>query len=555
MLMPGKKLLLSGLTGLLLAGCATFDDVSGTLERSRASAEDAVAQQNQMRTSGAVVRMRGAKLAGNEVPVKSASPLPGSFSRPFAYLSAHQPLQAILGEIGRRTGIATAVQPVESGNGTPGAAAAVNPAGTPNFSAGPDAPIAVDWNGDLKGLLDYLATTTRMYWKYEDGRIYFFRTETRTFHVFLPAGKRTVKSTISLTGGSSNNAGCSGGGGGSGGGSGGSNGNGGSSIGGSVDVASSIEIDAYNAIVKSVQKIVSSAEGQSPAGGGVAQGGTAGGTVTDSQNVVANAELGIITVTGTPAVLDRVASYMRSVNDRFAQNVMIGVKVYNLTVNKSVNAGVSLQAAYRNVTDRLGASVSGTPNLAPLNSATPGTLVIDAVAGPWTGSQLLVQAMEQLGNVQFVTSGQVIAANGQPSPLQVATEFSYVSERTPPTVTLGNVVPGSVTSTVRSVGFTANFLPLILGDNRIMLQYQINLSSLLSLDTFGAGDNAIQLPRVATQSLQQQAFLKDGQSIVLLGFEQERAQQDKAGGVTGLSKTAGSDRNLMVIVMEVYSGK
>lgn len=550
MSMPSKKLFLAGLCSVLLAGCVSFDEVSKTISDSRASAEGAVAQQNQMRKSGAVVRMGSAKLAGNEVQVKAAPQLPQTFNRPFAYLSAHQPLSAILGEVGRRTGMATAIQPADKTGNSAGASAAATP-GMPNFSGGVDVPIAVDWNGDLKGLLDYLATNARMYWKYEDGRIYFFKSETRSFHVFLPAGKRAVKSSISLTGTGSGNSGGGGGSGGNGGsGSGGSGGGG--TVGGTVDVASSMEIDAYDAIVKSVQAIVSAAEGTQPASGGAAP---AGGATIGSKNVVANPSLGLITVTATPEILDRVASYVRSVNDRFAQNVMIGVKVYNLTVNKGVNAGVSLQAAYRSLTDRLGVTLAGTPNMMPLNSAIPGTLVIDAVSGNWTGSQLLLQAMEQIGNVQYVTSGQVIAANGQPSPLQVATEFSYVSERTPATITLGSVIPGKVTSTIRSVGFTANFLPLILGDNRIMLQYQINLSSLISLDTFGVGDNAIQIPKVATQSLQQQAFLKDGQSIVLLGFEQERAQLDKATGLTGISKNAGSDRNLMVIVMEVYSGK
>jgi type IVB pilus formation R64 PilN family outer membrane protein len=527
MLMPSKKFILIGLAGLLLTGCVSFDEITKTISDSRTSAEGAMVRQNQMRKSGAVVRMSGAKLAGDEVQVKSASQLPPAFSRPFSYLSAHQPLSAILGEIGRRTGVVTAMQPSDSTTATVGTATVATAPGMPNFSGGPDVPIAVDWNGDLKGLLDYLATTTRMFWKYEDGRIYFFKTETRSFHVFLPAGKRTVRSSISLAGSGSSS----------------------SSSTGTVDVASNMEIDAYDAIIKSVQAIVSTAEGLQPTA-------TSGGTTAGSKNVVVNPALGLITVTATPAILDRVASYVRSVNERFPQNVMIGVKVYNLTLNKGVNAGVSLRAAYQNVANNLGVTLTGAPNMTPLNGGTAGSLVVDALVGTnWTGSQLLLQAMEQIGNVQYVTSGQVIAANGQPSPLQVATEFNYVSSRTPPVITSTMFTPGTVTSTTRSVGFTANFLPLILGDNRIMLQYQINLSSLISLDTFGTGDGAIQIPKVATQSLQQQAFLKDGQSIVLLGFEQERAQADKVSGMSGISRNAGADRNLMVIVMEVYSGK
>lgn len=534
MLMLSKKLILVGMAGLLLASCASYDEeVAKTISKSNASAESAMAQQNTMRRSGAVVRMSGAKLAGDEVMVKNTSQLPPAFTRSFSYLSAHQPLSAILGEISRRTGVPAAMQPSATVSVAAAAAAALSPAavpGQPNFSGGPDTPIAVDWNGDLKGLLDYLASTTRMFWKYEDGRIYFFKTETRSFHVYLPAGKRTVNSSIALAGAGSGSAG---------------------SNPGTVNVASNMEIDAYDSIIHSVLAIVATAEG--------GQSATAAGAASSSKNVVSNPSLGLITVTGTPATLDRVASYVRSVNERFAQNVMIGVKIYNLTVNKGVNAGVSLTAVYNNLVSKLGVTLTGTPNMAPaapMSGATPGSLVIDALVGSkWTGSQLLMQAMEQIGNVQYVTSGQVIAANGQPSPLQVATEYSYISSRTAPVITSTIFTPGTVTTSVRSVGFTGNFLPLILGDNRIMLQYQINLSSLLSLDSVGSGDNAIQIPKVASQSLQQQAFLKDGQSIVLLGFEQEGAQLVKANGMTGISRNAGSDRNLMVIVMEVYSGK
>lgn len=560
MSMPSKTWLLLVLAGLMLAGCASLEEISKKISDSQTQADEALARQSQMRKSGAVVRMSGAKLAGEEISVKRTGQLPAVFSRPFSYLSAHQPLSAILGEIGRRVGVGTAIQPPDqnaagtsAASGQPASTATATTTGLPNFSGGQDTPIAVDWNGDLKGLLDYLATTTRMFWKFEDGRIYFFRTETRTFHVFLPGGKRTVKSTISLTG--SNNSSSSGSSSGSSSSS-SSSGSTGSSEGGTVDVSSNIDIDAYEAIIKSVQAIVSTSEGMQNTGtpGAPAAAGQTGSTAS-SRSVVANPSLGIVTVTATPAILDRVASYIKSINERFAQNVMIGVKIYNLTVKKDINAGASLTLAYRDVAKKMGVTLTGAPNLAAANGATAGTLVVDKLTGSqWSGSQLILQALEQLGDVQYVTSGQVIAANGQPSPLQVATEFTYLASRsTSQTVNVGStttLTPGS-----RTVGFTANFLPLILGDNRIMLQYQINLSALLSLDTFGNGNDTIQIPKVSTQSLQQQAFVKDGQSIVLLGFEQERSTADKSFGLTGLSRNGGSERNLMVIVMEVFSGK
>ena len=174
--------------------------------------------------------------------------------------------------------------------------------------------------------------------------------------------------------------------------------------------------------------------------------------------------------------------------------------------------------------------------------------------GAFGGSQVILQALEQVGDVSFLTSGQVVAANGQPSPLQVANEFTYLaSSSTVSNATTGNIT--TLTPATKTVGFTANFLPMILGDNRIMLQYQINLSSLLSLNNVSSGGSSIQTPNIATQSLQQQAFVRDGQSIVLFGYEQERAASNWARFFPGISKDSNSDRTVMVIIMEVYGGK
>ena len=118
MSMPSKKLILVGLAAVLLAGCATFAEISKKIADSNVRADEALAQQSQMRRTGAVVRMPGAKLAGDEVMVKQSGQLPPLFSRPFSYLSAHQPLSAVLGEIGRRTGVGTAIQPAETGGAT-----------------------------------------------------------------------------------------------------------------------------------------------------------------------------------------------------------------------------------------------------------------------------------------------------------------------------------------------------------------------------------------------------------------------------------------------------
>lgn len=501
---------------LSMTACASLNQTSESIDNAEDDVKLANAQLATMRNSGAVVRYDHAKIGGTEIAVTKSDRLPEIFSRPFSFLTVNKRFPALLSEIGRRTGLKLVVQP--------GLDASSDTAQT-NASANN---LSLEWQGDLRGLMDYIAATKDASWKFEDGKVVFFKTETRIFNVYLPAGKRAVSASISLSG-----AGGTGGGAGGGGATGGGD--------GTVSVSSNTEIDAYEAIAKSVELIV--ADGAAAAGAGTAA----------TTSVVPNPTLGTITVTATPALLARVESYIDATNLRFAQNVLINVKVFNLTFNRGVSAGAQADLIYNNIASKYNVRLTTPTNIQP-SSGTPGSIVVSDIGTRFAGSGAIIEALEQVGKVSFVTSGQVVAANGQPSPLQVANDITYVSGST--TTQTANVGATTTRETdTLTVGFTANFLPLILGDNRIMLQYQLNLSSLLALDQIGEADSLIQIPSIAKQTLQQQAFVRDGEAIVLFGYEQERNAKNAQRFFPGISRSADTDRTMMVIVMEVYGGK
>lgn len=515
--------LLSGCTGML-------QSVRDGIDRSNSEFAAAAATFQAKRTSGAVVRHAMAKIAGDEIEVAHQEDLPPIFSSKFNYLLAStQPLTDVLEDISRKTGIATIVR--DQG---------VMRTGQPAASVSP-----ISWSGTLRGLLDQVAQRTSMYWKYEHDHIELLLLETRTYNIYLPTGKRSIAASIALSGvsgsGNSTSSGST---------SAGNSSSSGGSSSGNVSVSSTMDIDAYEAIRQSVATIV---DGRASTGT-AASTSVSATTAAATGSVIVNSTLGLLTVTTSPPIHDRIAQYVRSLNERFAQNVMINVKVYNVTARRGANAGTSLSLAYENLARNYGIGITGTPNLSP-SSGTPGTIVIDALPGTrFSGTSLLMQALEQVGDVSLRTSGQVIAANGQPTPLQIANDVTYLASSTTTTVANAGTTT-TLTPATRTIGFTANFLPLIIGDNRILLQYQINLSSLLGMNQVISNGSMIQTPNVATQSLQQQAYVKDGQTIALFGFEQERSTLDTSSGITGVSRNADSERNMMVIVLEVFSGK
>jgi hypothetical protein len=424
----------------------------------------------------------------------------------------------------------------------------------------------MDYEGSVQGLLDAVAAQNNLSWRFngQSASVEFYRFETKAFSVSVPSGQKNINASISLTGvgeGASatssssavgNSSAASG------------------ALAGNVSVNQATSVNPWGSIMQGVRQILS--EGNSGLNSmstsqnsvGVTQvGNLAPGNALSNPSLtnalsgagaaqaVANPELGLITVTARPQTLVRVQQYLRSINDRFAKNVLIDVKIYSFSLDEQKSLGFGLNMLYTKLNQMNASVVSPQPLQAGVD--TPGVLTLGAPtgSGAWSGSTFVAQALSQLGRVSLLKQAQVLAVNGQPSPVQVANEISFIaSSATTLSPNAGSIT--TQTTGTKVVGFTANFLPLILGDGRILLSYQIQISSLASALTPNA--QGIQTPNVASQSLQQQAFVEDGQSIVLFGYDEERNAQAQALSVGGVSRSSSKNRDMVVMVLQINTG-
>jgi hypothetical protein len=442
-------------------------------------------------------------------------------------------------------------------------------------------PMSLNHQGTAKGLMDELARKINASWRFNAHTqgVEFYRFETKTLSLALPPGAKRINAGISLSGVS--------------GGANPSGGNAGAASSaaavGNVAVSQSLTINPWISIMQGIQSILSEslATGASQgamagnanaasgwgmgslnggAGGGLGTGGVSGAggagalsnasgqamtALSSSGEAIANPELGLITITARPAMVQRIERYVSAINERFAHNVLIDVKIFSVSLDEQHSLGFGLNLLYKPLS-ALGATIT-TPAPLIAGSDTPGILTLAAPSSSqaWSGSSVVAQALSQFGKVALQKQGQVLAVNGQPSPIQVANEITYVTSST--TTTAANVGT-SVTQNTGTlvVGFTANFIPLILGDNRILLSYQMQISSLASPLTPNA--QGIQTPNIASQSLQQQAFLNDGQAIVLFGFDEQSDGWSQALSWGGASSARDKTRQMVVIVVEVNAG-
>ena len=552
---------------------------------------DALMASNDVSSAHAsLLRTQNPRIAGEMVYLKQTA-LPERLMQPLSFLSrGNEGLLNILEDLSKLIGLpikTIEIGPSMAGSTSSGPGSGTNlsrafggntlPLSYPNAMAPPwgstlesnNAALNFEHKGSAKALLDELAAKANVSWRFNplSQSLEFFRFETKTFSVFLPAGMKSVSAGISLTGVSA---------------TGGSNGLSGGALSstqgasgaGNVSVTQSLSINPWGSIMEGVKAILNEGHASSDLSSNSSNGafntsnhasstsmvGALAGGVSAGQNgpstfsgasAIANPELAMITVTARPGLLLRVERYIDSINERFAHNVMIDVKIFSVALDAQNSLGFGLNMLYSKL-GQLGANVS-TPSPLRAGVDTPGIVTLSPSAGAsnWSGSTLVAQALSQWGKVSLQRQGQVLAVNGQPSPIQVANEISYVaSSSTTSSANVGAVITQNTGSKV--VGFTANFLPLILGDNRILLSYQMQISSLASPLTPNA--QGIQTPNVASQSLQQQAFLNDGQAIVLFGYDEQRAGVDSATTFGGYSNSNSQSRQMMVIVLQVNTG-
>lgn len=567
----GIKLLVTTLVIVSLAGCASLrqEQARGHREVARFTATRKV----YAATIGAPLTIQSAPyLLGRTLKV--VKPSPAWLRHQITYISTSaQSIYQVAAKLGAITGVAVSVRditPPSSSSTTSGSSGAIakprmllntggvggmtfrlrgnnntnGGTGMNSFTARHPGRVeaSIRWShGSFRGLLNYIVTRYGVYWKANDTGIVLFKYTTHTYPVGVAVINNQIATSIDVAGGGSTSSGA----GSSGSPSGGGTPSGGASSGsGSLSVSGKSSLSPYTDVISGVRTIVDAA--------GPGQG-----------VVVASPALGTVTVTAPPPVQREVGRYLAQQNQVAARNIVVGVKIYSLILSNNANLGGSIEVAFENIRKNLKATLGGVALKAVLATAggAPATsglgslsLIVPSTAigsgAHWSGSQVVIDALKSVGTVNLVTSGTVVTSNGQPGPIQVARQIAYLAQASTTTTTNAGATTALTPATL-TVGFTANFLPRILSHNRIMLSYQMQLSSLLSLKTISSGKSTIQTPQTSTQSASQSVVLRNGQTLVMAGFGQSNHNTGTGMGMLSGYRNNSRSRTWLIILLHV----
>lgn len=387
--------------------------------------------------------------------------------------------------------------------------------------------VDIRYTGDLPGFLDALTARFGLSWRVDHGAIVIFHIETRVFRIYnLPT---TLDMSSVFTSGTKTDSGVSGGGGSSGGGggsSGGSSGGVGGNAGSMQTTSVGLKTNPATDLIASIKAMTTPGQGKS---------------FYSSSNST-------LIVTDTPEVLDRVQSYVESLNATYSKQVLINVQLLSVTISSSDSYGLNWNAVYKDLNKNFGFSLSNTYTAS--TGAVSGAINILSGNSQWSGSQALINALSTQGKVRVLVEPSVVARNLKPAPIQIAHQTGFIAQSSN-TITgsssgfsQSSITPGTVTT-----GFNMWAMPMVYPDNKtIELSLSINLSDLVNILRKESGNSAIEVPEIDNKMFSPDVQLRSGDTAVIASFKQSSLDNERSGtgsahnwllggGVTGTNKT------------------
>lgn len=370
----------------------------------------------------------------------------------------------------------------------------------------PSETVPVNYSGKLSGLLNYISNRYGVWWRYKNGIISFFTKETRVFTVYaLPT---ETKMDASITGASMGEN---------------SGGNSGSS-----SLSTSADLALWDSIEEGIKQVVGE-----------------NGEVSFSRST------GSVTVTASPFIMRKVASYIGNWNEKLTRQVAISVKVLQVTTSKGDNYGFDLRAVF--TSGDIAGSFSSPYYIDATGGTTAGALGLMSMTlinpnSKWKDTSAVIQAFSTLGKTALVTSSSVTTMNNKVAPVQVTTSENYVKESSVTSDGSGDdrSVEVDMETDTLNYGFSMEILPRILDHGRLIVLFSLTLSDLISLEQFsssgglqGKDDSGevttdsestmVQLPKMQMRGFMQEIAMRSGSTLVLTGFEQVQDRANTSG--------------------------
>lgn len=365
----------------------------------------------------------------------------------------------------------------------------------------------------LARLLDRIVAQAGIQWRYQNGRIDLYRTETRVFNIRALTLNAQAQASLGLAGQGKDSTGFQ------------------SS---STTRFESGQHDVMEVIRARLTPFMTRA------GLLVAESGVSGSIV----------------VTDTPEVLQRIQHYIDTENRVLTRRIRLVFEEITVLAKDDAELGIDWNLVFSSA--RLAAGFS----VASMAVPEAGAMALGLKEGPFQGSDAIVKALSQVGQVVRRSSLPVITLNRRPVTHAVRTTFSYIDriETTSVAQTGALALPTvAVSQKDETVGSMITLVPDAQENGQILLSvaYDNTVAQPLKSVTFGDRSNPLQLQQITIDGngTVQQVALQPGQPLLISGFDRKEHETEgrrlNPALPLALGGTDRASRNTLTTVMIV----
>lgn len=354
-------------------------------------------------------------------------------------------------------------------------------------------------NSTLKGFLNTILKDNDLNYNLSGNKLTISYLITRTFRIHYISGQRKGTSTANVTiASSSNSQNLNMGGSATGMNTTGMNQQGGDISKTGISIETNDEFHFWKTVEKEIQRILV----------GAADGSThytrTGDTWTGPDGKVweynplapvVNPEAGMVTVTGTDRQINRVARYINELTKQIKSQVLIDIRILNVSFDDSTTTGVdwsqlynlqnmtvnSLLMAQRNIQEFTFDATDGITEYVATNAPTPRNAQLFSATGN-TDVKDIVKFLSTQGDVKAVSSPRVMTLNNQPALISVGKELFYKTTTTSALGTAGTSAGTAQGEQVDSVfaGILLDITPEIDDNGMVTLKVNPSVSDTIS---------------------------------------------------------------------------
>lgn len=352
--------------------------------------------------------------------------------------------------------------------------------------------VRINHKGSLTDLVETIASRFDLAWTFDGRTITMDRMTTQTYDLPLPSSTGNLNTSLSGV----------------------------NVAGNSVSSSKTIEIDPWTELGEALDAVV-----EEPA------------VVTMARNS------GQVTVFASPSEQAEAAKIIKTFDELYSHRIGLEIATFYVDADNTAELGTDLgiDLARGDISASLGQGLA---------SAMQGGIgVIQGLNGTASFNMRKLASSESVADYQM---SNTVAQNGVVAPVVLTNSKAYVSEITlgtdeePPTVTTDNI----------NSGISIYALPRLMRNGKIHLSVWVTQSELNSLEEFNTGNGSVQLPDADQRAVEYTLTMKPGETLIMGGYEQERAKSDSSGGIGSLgvlgltdNKSGETKRTRMVLMV------